>query len=349
MPGASVEIAPGVAWLRLPLPGGPKHINVWRLADGDRVTVVDTGLNSAESIGEWERLFAAGDCGPIGRVIVTHMHPDHVGLAGWLTRRFHCPLWMTRLEYLHGHLLADSTDRDAPPEELEFYRAAGWSAAALEHHRKTYGRLGRLVQPLPHAFRRICDGDELTIGVHRWRVVVGCGHSPEHACLYCPELKLLISGDQVLPRISSNVSVQPTEPQADPMRDWLASLRRLRREIPDDVLVLPSHGPCFRGLHARLGYLLDSQRRHFGRLRRVLAQRRRAVDLFATLFGRAVAEDDGTLLRMATGESLACLNYLLHRGEVRRHRDADGVAWYERSRPLPAARNRLNPALDRRE
>ena len=173
------------------------------------------------------------------------------------------------------------------------------------------------------------DGEDIKIGANTWRVIVGTGHSPEHACLYCPALKLFISGDQVLPRISSNVSVHPTEPDADPMRDWMESLAKIKREVPDDVLVLPAHNECFRGLHARLDYLGASQERSLDRLRKTLREPKRAVDVFASLFARSIEEADGGLLNLATGESLACLNYLMHRGEVRRDIDASGVARYQ--------------------
>ncbi len=161
----------------------------------------------------------------------------------------------------------------------------------------------------------VIDGEVLRIGKHDWRVIVGTGHSPEHACLYCPELKLLISGDQVLPRISSNVSVHPTEPDENPMADWLASLAKLKAQVPDDVLVLPSHNECFRGLHARLDYLAAAQHRTLNRLLKSLAEPRRTIDVFAALFARAIGEGDAGLLNLATGESQACLNYLVHQGD----------------------------------
>jgi glyoxylase-like metal-dependent hydrolase (beta-lactamase superfamily II) len=139
---------------------------------------------------------------------------------------------------------------------------------------------------------------------------------------------VLISGDQILPRISSNVSVSPVEPDADPMADWLSSLAKLKREIPDDVLVLPSHNECFRGLHARIDRLQTGQERSLERLKNALKTPKRAVDVFGSLFARSIAESDVALLGMATGESLACLNYLMHRGEIARDRDDAGIDWY---------------------
>jgi glyoxylase-like metal-dependent hydrolase (beta-lactamase superfamily II) len=225
--------------------------------------------------------------------------------------------------------MVSDTGREAPADATEFFRRAGWGEAAIETYRARFGGFGKHIHVLPDSYRRLSDGETLTIGEHEWRVVVGNGHSPEHACLHCPDLTVLISGDQVLPRISSNVSVFPVEPDADPMADWLASLHKLRRSVPDDVLVLPSHNECFRGLHARIDALLRGQERSLSRLRRTLQEPRRAVDVFASLFARNIAESDVALLGMATGESLACLNYLVNRGEAIREIDGDGIAWYQ--------------------
>lgn len=328
--GQFIEVAPGVVWMRMPLPMALNHINIWGLADTDGWTVVDTGMRSDETLQAWRTLYANSvDKRPLTRVIVTHMHPDHIGLAGWLTRKFNCRLWITRLEYMNCRLLMADTGREAPEEGINFYRATGWSDSDIEIYRARFGNFGKHIHPLPDSFRRIVDREELRINNRLWRVVVGTGHSPEHACLYCPELKLLISGDQVLPKISSNVSVYPTEPDADPMKDWLESLAKIKREVPDDVLVLPSHNDCFRGLHARIDFLIASQLRVLDRLRQTLQQRKRAIDVFGALFARSVAPGDTAILQMATGESVACLNHLLNEGLISRSVDESGVAWYQ--------------------
>ena len=328
--GKTLEVAPGIVWMRMPLPFKLDHINLWGLQDDNGWAVVDTGMRTDETLAAWRELFAnANEQRPITRVFCTHMHPDHVGMAGWLTRKFNCRLWMTRLEYLNCRVLLADTGREAPDDGVTFFRRAGWSDASIENYQARFGNFGKRIHALPDSYRRMSDGEEFRIGANTWRVVVGTGHSPEHACLYCPELKLLISGDQVLPRISSNVSVYPTEPDADPMRDWVESLAKIKREVPDDVLVLPSHNECFRGLHARLDYLAASQERSLDRLRKTLKEPKRAVDVFVALFARGIDEKDGPLLNMATGESLACLNYLMHRGEVRREINEAGVATYQ--------------------
>lgn len=328
--GETLEVAPGVRWIRMPLPYALDHINLWGLDDGDDGwAVVDTGTRTDAVAATWRELWArAPDRRPMSRVFVTHMHPDHVGMAGWLTRKFGVRLWMTRLEYLHCRAIVADTGREAPPDATEFYRRAGWGETAIETYRARFGKFGKHIHPLPDSFHRMSDGDTMRIGANEWQVIVGQGHCPEHACLYCPALKVLISGDQVLPRISSNVSVYPIEPDADPMADWLASLDKLQRLVPDDVLVLPSHNECFRGLHVRLESLRRGQHRSLERLLRALAEPRRAVDVFGSLFARAIGEKDVALLGMATGESLACLNYLMGRGQVSRQADAEGVDWY---------------------
>jgi glyoxylase-like metal-dependent hydrolase (beta-lactamase superfamily II) len=325
--GGAVEVGPGVLWLRMPLFGSLAFINVWALEDGEGWALVDTGMRGENTTEAWRKAFA----GPLGgrrvtRVFVTHMHPDHLGMAGWLTRRFKTRLWITRTEYMSARMLASDTAREAPEAGIEFYRAAGWDQDAIDTYAARFGGFGKAMHALPDSFHRIADGETIRIGAHAWRVVIGSGHTPEHACLYCPELKLFISGDQVLPRITSNVSVFPTEPDGNPLEDWLTSLDRIRQLVPDDVLVLPAHNEPFYGLHARIGELIAYHREALGRLEQLIAEPKRAVDVFGVLFKRKI---DGNILSMATGESLAHLNWLTHHGDARRTRDGAGVDWYQ--------------------
>ncbi|MDR3100363.1 MAG: MBL fold metallo-hydrolase [Paraburkholderia sp.] len=325
----TLEVAAGVHWIRMPLPYELDHINVWAIAEDDGWAVVDTGARIDPAAGVWnDWLQRGGERRRVTRVFVTHMHPDHVGMAGWLTRTNDCRLWMTRGEYFNCRVTMADTGQEAPDDAIRFYRQAGWSQNAIDLYRARFGRFGQHVHALPASFRRLRDNEEIRIGAHVWRVITGSGHSPEHACFHCPDLKLLISGDQVLPRISSNVSVYPIEPDADPMADWLASIEKFKAQVPDDVLVLPAHNDCFRGLHARLERLERGQQRSLERLRRSLTTPKRAVDVFPTLFARPIAETQISQMGLATGESLACLNYLLHRGEVTRELRDDGAMWY---------------------
>jgi glyoxylase-like metal-dependent hydrolase (beta-lactamase superfamily II) len=329
-PGAALEVAAGVYWLRMPLPmTALNHINVWALRDGDGWTLVDTGMNTSDTAASWQSACATALAGlPVRRVICTHMHPDHIGMAGWLTRRHNCRLWTTRLEYITCRMLVADTGREAPTDAVTFYREAGWDANALEHYQARFGGFGKAVHALPDSYRRVVDGEELDIGGRSWRAVVGRGHSPEHLCLYCPELQVLISGDQVLPRISSNVSVFPTEPDADPLTEWLTSLAAIRERVSDEVLVLPSHNEPFRGLHARLEKLIRGREERLTLLERELSTPSRAIDLFSLLFHRRIGPD---VLSMATGEALAHLHCLITRGLVVREADVAGIGWYRRT------------------
>lgn len=330
--GRPEQIAEGVYWARFPMPMSLDHINIWLLQDGDGWTVVDTCLNLGNSRKIWEELFTGfmGDK-PITRVICTHLHPDHVGLAGWLTEHFGCELWMSREEFLMCRAMASDTGREAPDIALRFYRAAGYNEEQLQRYGKKFGNFGRAISPLPDSFRRLVDRETITIGDRYWQVIVGSGHSPEHVCLYCPGLKLLISGDQVLPRITPNVSVFPTEPKSDPLEEWLRSSARIREILPDDVLVLPAHEAPFYRLHVRLSQLIEAHNEDLHSLFDYLVEPRRAVDCFPALFNREI--DEGSL-GLATGETLAHLNCLLGRRRVSRTSDGQGVDWYEQ---IPAS------------
>lgn len=186
-PGTWVDVAPGVRWIRLPMPFRLDHINVWAVDDGEGWALVDTGLNTDGSISAWLRLLSEGPMArPLTGVYVTHMHPDHVGLAGWFTRRAKVPLWMSRLQYLSCRSLVADTGREAPPDGIRFYQSAGWSPSAIDAYRSRFGAFGKQIHALPDSFHRLQDGDEFQLGAHTWRVIVGAGHSPEHACRTAP-------------------------------------------------------------------------------------------------------------------------------------------------------------------
>ena len=327
--GDTMPVAAGIHWLRMPLPFDLDHINLWLLEDDGGWAIVDTGISSEPSKDIWRRTFEGTMRGlPVTHVIATHLHPDHIGCAGWLTRQFDVDLWMTREEYMLGRLLVADTGKPAPEEGIRFYAAAGFSEEALQEYRKRFGFFGRLVSRLPESYDRIHENDRLALGDDLWQVLIGRGHSPEHACLYCKDRNLLISGDQVLPTISANVSVWPTEPAANPLKHWLESLAALREEIPPDVLVLPAHGKPFRGAHERIDAIISEHQRRLELLLEQLTEPHRAVDTFSVLFGRRVPSGHRM---MATGEAIAHLNYLLAADEMTMEPDADGVHWYQRA------------------
>ncbi len=324
--GQVTEVADGVYMLRMWLPFGLDHINLWLLEDGDGWTIVDTCVDMPDSRKIWEQVFEGPMAGkPIKRVIVTHMHPDHVGLAGWLTRRFGCALWMSRTEFLMCRTLVSDTGKDVPEDAITFYRAAGNDEDALERYRERFGGFGKAVSKMPDSFRRIVDREVFEVNGRYWQVITGSGHSPEHSCLYCPGLKLIISGDQVISRISSNVSVFPTEPEGNPLDDWLRSCARLREILPDNLLVLPSHQQPFYGLHTRLTHLIEGHERALSQLFDHLDEPRRAIDCFGPLFKRTISGDN---FQLAIGETLAHLNCLIGRRMVMKERNEKGVDFY---------------------
>ena len=324
--GETMQVAPGLYWLRMYLPFSLDHINLWILDEGESWSVIDTGVAIDKCKEIWLKTFADRLQGrPISRVIATHLHPDHIGCAGWLTDHFDAPLYMSRDEYLLARILVADTGRATPEEGDRFYTAAGFEPDQLEHYHHLFGMFGKFVAPLPESFHRLKDRDELTIGPYKWQVIVGKGHSPEHVCLYCKDLNTLISGDQLLPTISSNVSVFPTEPEADPLADWMESLRMLKQRIPDDALVLPAHGKPFRGAHLRLDELLLEHETSLEKLESFCAEPRRAVDAFPSLFKSKINNNN---LIMAAGESIAHLNYLRKTGRMSVERDSQGVDWY---------------------
>jgi glyoxylase-like metal-dependent hydrolase (beta-lactamase superfamily II) len=326
--GQSLQVASGVHWVRLPLPFAPGHVNTWVLDDGDGWTIVDTGLETEEAVLAWQGLFATTfSAKPVLRVVCTHMHPDHAGLAGWLTRRWGCALWMSAQEYLLCRALLMDVEREPVEDGVQFYRRAGLGERAPGVYRERFGLYRIGFSALPQSYRRVRAGEALPIGGSDWRVLMGAGHSPEHACLWDGQRGLFISGDQVLPRYWSNVAVLPIEPGADPLTDWIESLLRIRRTVPDDVMILPSHGEPFTGLHARIDALVQGHEKRLLALLRALSNPKRAADVLEALFPWPIRGD--TSLGMAIGESVAHLTWLVRHGMAVGRCDDDGIEWYQ--------------------
>ncbi len=321
--GQAIEVAKGVHWMRLPLPMALDHVNVYALDDGHAWTIVDTGMASTRGIALWEALLAGPLAGkPVQRVIVTHHHPDHVGLAGWFQSRG-AELVMTRTAWLYARMLVLDVQELASPEQILFWHRAGMAPALLEQRKgQRPFNFCDVVAPMPLGFTGIDQGAKVTAGGRDWVVRLGSGHAPDHATLWSEDGELVLGGDQLLPGISANIGVYPTEPGANPLRDWLASSRRLSPFATDQQLVLPGHKLPYRGLPFRLTQMIANHHSALDRLREFLGSPATAVQCFAPLFRRDIG---GGEYGLALVEAVAHLNYLLDRGEVSRMSDEGGV------------------------
>ena len=323
--GEATEIAEGVLWLRLPLPMALDHVNVYALDDGDSWSIVDTGIHSRRSVALWEKLLAGPLAGkPVGRVILTHHHPDHVGMAGWLMERFGAGLTATRTSWLMARMLILDEEERPTKEALELWRAAGMASEIYDARKDARPfNFADTCYALPVGYTRVKEGDILRAGGRDWDVIIGNGHAPEHMTLWSRDDSLVLAGDQILPSISPNIGVYPTEPEADPLSDWLASCDRFAGIAHDDHLVLGGHKLPFTGLPVRMRQLSENHHGALDRLRAHLTTPRTAGECFAPLFKRKI---DGGTYGLALVEAVAHLNHLHQAGEISRTRREDG-AW----------------------
>src|SRR3954468_27687 len=322
-PGTTTEVAPGVRWLRMPLPFQLDHINLWMLEDQDGWTIVDTGIGNPETRVLWEGVLS--ERRNVKRIIVTHYHPDHAGNAAWLCEKFGVEMWMTQGEYLTAHAVRAGNAGYTTDAVLDVFRRNGLDEARLGAMVTRKNRYAALVPDFPLSYRRLIEGDRVTIGGRDWRVMIGYGHAPEHMSLYSKELNVVIAGDMLLSTISTNVSVWSVDPEGDPLRLFLESIARYR-ELPADVLVLPSHGKPFRGAHERVAQLEAHHQARFAELMQSLRETpKSAGDLLGVLFKRPL---DTHQTFFAMGEAIAHLHYLYYAGRAQRAVGADGIMRY---------------------
>ncbi|MDH4419638.1 Zn-dependent hydrolase [Acidovorax sp. HMWF029] len=335
--GGAITVAPGVKWIRMGLPFALDHINLWLLRDrqpdvhgalAEGWTVVDCCIDSPSTRAQWEQVFANSLEGlPILRVIVTHMHPDHIGLAHWLCERWSAPLWISATDYHVARTAVYDRNGFGGEAGADFYTLHGMQDEAfLQHVRGRASYFPTLVPALPPRFRRLMDGERLEIGGRVWQCISGYGHAPEHIALYCAELSVLLSGDMVLPRISTNVSVHASEPESNPLRLFLISLLRYL-VLPPETLTLPSHGKPFQGLHERIRQL---QSHHQDRLNEIIVAAEQgslsAFDALPIMFKRKL---DAHQMTFAMGEALAHLHWLWFEGRLQRILDTNGIQRFQ--------------------
>ena len=331
-PGTAMEIAPGVRWIRMPLPYALNHINLWLLADSEdsasaagdiRWCAVDTGMAMGDVQKHWLQLIEQY---PLSRQIVTHYHPDHLGLSAWLQEQTGAPLSMTQGEYLTAQAFANEIGNYSPQATGALFRRHGLGAERLQALAERGNAYKRAVPAIPASYTLLREGESVRIGAHEWRIIIGHGHCPEHAALYCEALGVLIGGDMMLPSISTNVAVFAPNPDDDSLSDFLASIHRFT-ELPEGTLALPSHGRPFRGIHTRVAAL---EKHHADRCTDLIAACRKqphtAASLLPVLFQRDITDPHQTFFAMS--EAIAHLNYLERRGELKRI-DDDGILRYQ--------------------
>jgi glyoxylase-like metal-dependent hydrolase (beta-lactamase superfamily II) len=324
-PDKVVEITPGVLWVRLDLPFRLNHVNIYLLADGDGWAMVDTGIGNDATIDAWTALFAGPLKGkPISRVIVTHAHPDHVGQAGWMVQRFNCPFYMSQIEYLQGVYHQNRRSEERLVNSRQFFLRHGMDEAITEQLLGRGQDYLKKTVPLPAAYRRLSDGDDIMIGTRSFRVITGAGHSPDQVMLYCAADKLFLSADQVLSRISPNVSVWAHEPDENALGSYLGSLQRLTATLPDDVLVLPGHGVPFHGVKARIKQLSDHHEERCQMIAEACRQQpKSSAELVPVVFHKHKLDAHQT--GFAAGELIAHVNYMLAQTRLTQTLGPDGI------------------------
>ncbi|WP_299969835.1 MBL fold metallo-hydrolase [uncultured Roseobacter sp.] len=327
--GEAIEVAPGVLWMRLPLPMKLDHVNVYALDDGDGWTVVDTGMASKRGKAIWRALLEGPLAGrALRRVVVTHHHPDHIGMAGWLMAETGAELVMTRTAWLMARMLTLDEQALPPAETLTFYRRAGM-ATDIYDARATERpfNFADVVSPLPLGYTRIQQDDRIEMGGRSWDVHIGNGHAPEHATFWSRDDASVLAGDQILSSISPNIGVYPTEPMADPIADWLEACERLAELARPDHLVLGGHKLPFTGLPLRMQQLIGNHHGALARLLEYLETPKAAGECFAPLFKRSIGAGEYGL---ALVEAVAHLSHLHQTGLATRSLRDDDAWVYQR-------------------
>jgi glyoxylase-like metal-dependent hydrolase (beta-lactamase superfamily II) len=330
--------------------------------------MVDTGIATNKTMKLWENIFTStiGPSGkPITGLIITHFHPDHFGLAGWIARKWNMTIQMSATEWgigqhlsrlndlndlnvAHKNSLSDDGEMSETGDaqgltkdtsiELDvsnsiiadYEKKCGIVSGGPEsqanasiHDHNNYHKFN---SNLPNDYHRLQEHDLIQIGNRKWKVIIGEGHSPEHVCLFSEQDSLLIAGDQILARISPNVSVWPSDPTANPLKQFLSSMTKLRR-LPASTLVLGSHDAPFFGLHSRLKQIEHHHQERLDLLLTLCKSPQTVMTILPLLFKRDLTPDQ---LPFAIGEALAHLNYLVVDKQMTR--TLNSGTWYFTSR-----------------
>lgn len=329
-PGEAIEVAERILWLRLPLPMTLDHVNIYALDDGDGWTIIDTGFQTSKTKAIWADMMNGPLAAkPVRRVVVSHHHPDHIGLAGWFQSEHGAELWATRTAWIYARMLTfDHQERTSAASLLHMKRAGADEARLAWAAEREPMNFSRVVAPLPAGYRRMRDGDRIEMGGRAWRMFTGDGHAPEQATFWSVDGALVISADQILPRISPNIGVYANEPDADPLGEWMVSCKKFRPLSREGHLALPGHNRPFTGLPKRLEQLIENHHGVLRRLRKLLVKPRTAVDCFDTIYKRPIKDGE---FNLAMGEAIAHLNHMAATGEATRRLGPNGAFVFEMS------------------
>jgi glyoxylase-like metal-dependent hydrolase (beta-lactamase superfamily II) len=318
--GLPIEVAPGILWVRFPLPFRLDHVNIYLIDDGDGYAVVDTGISDDVTRAAWRALMAGPLAGKrLTRVIVTHFHPDHIGLAGWLWQEFETPLLTSQTSFLMCNMISLTPGAAKAQPYQDFYLRHGMDAETARLVSTQGHQYLGMVTPLPPTFRRLLSGDTLVIGSRQFRVYTGDGHAPEQIMLYLEEEKILLAADQVIAKITPNIGVWAVDPEGDPLGHYLRSLRLLEAHVPEDTLVLPGHQLPFYGLNERCRQIVNHHEDRCRMIADACAGGPKSVaELVPVVFHRPL---DPHQMSFAFSETHAHVNRMIRRGEL---------AWIER-------------------
>ena len=320
-----VQVIKNIFWARMPLPSPLNHVNVYIIEDDLGLTIIDTGLNTQETRLRWKSLLKKYfKDRKLERVIITHHHPDHFGLAGWFKKNYGAEIYCSRTSYLMARMLTLDVQEKMSSEAALFYMRAGMPKDTIEKRQKIRPmNFSDTVHSIPLGFKRIREDEEIILAGQSWKIVFGHGHAPSHATFWSTKDSIVFVGDQVLPGISPNLGVYPTEPEADTVGDWISSCRKLLRIADNNKLVLPGHKLPFTGLSIRLEQLIRNHKSAIKRIERRLSKGPlNTVDLFRTIFKREIKEKEYSL---ALVEAVGHMNHLYAMGQVSRELNADGV------------------------
>tara|TARA_B110000438_G_scaffold300088_1_gene351675 strand:- start:13939 stop:14985 length:1047 start_codon:yes stop_codon:yes gene_type:complete len=325
--GDVLEVSPNLYWLRMPLPIALNHINLWLLEGKNGWTIIDSGMANDESKEVWINLFETLFKGKsLEKLLITHMHLDHSGLAGWLSDHWNLDPYFTEKEYQETQILSEGIEKSQEFIALDFYKSCGYDDASIKRYLERVSYRKTLVTPLNRGYNRIRDKEIITLGDHEWEIMIATGHSPEHACLYSKENNIFVCGDVLLPRITPNISVRPFHAESNPLNDWINSLKEIKERVPDDALILPSHGYPYYGAHKRIDSIVEDHMDKLKSLHKFCKHSKNVIEVFPALFANEINEN---ALILAVGESLAHLNYLIGEGKMEMKKNSDGVNCYK--------------------